>query len=48
MGVVLNKRDLAFTDPTPDGRNFAAAYTETPSFLVYKHQGSRVSSQNSR
>ncbi len=36
LGMVIRKGDLAFTDPTPDGRTLAASYGETPNFLVYK------------
>ncbi|XP_031959169.1 N-acetyltransferase ESCO2 isoform X2 [Corvus moneduloides] len=35
FGTVLNSRDLAFSDPTPDGRAFAARYCGRPDFLVY-------------
>ncbi|KFM76928.1 N-acetyltransferase ESCO1, partial [Stegodyphus mimosarum] len=35
-GYVVGIRELAFTDPSPDGREFAAAYTGTDNFLVYK------------
>ena len=45
MGSVLEEKHLAFTDPTPDGRNFAAKYTGTPSFLVYKHSSKSLSLQ---
>ena len=37
MGYLLDKCEIAFSDPTPDGKNFAAMYTDNPSFLVYKH-----------
>ncbi|KAM7062067.1 N-acetyltransferase ESCO2 [Acridotheres tristis] len=35
FGAVLNSRDLAFSDPTPDGRGFAARYCGRADFLVY-------------
>ncbi|NXS38510.1 ESCO2 acetyltransferase, partial [Pomatostomus ruficeps] len=35
FGAVLNSRDLAFSDPTPDGRAFAARYCGRNDFLVY-------------
>ncbi|GFV45505.1 n-acetyltransferase ESCO1 [Trichonephila clavipes] len=35
-GHVVELHELAFTDPSPDGREFAAAYTGTDNFLVYK------------
>ena len=36
LGYPLKKEELAFSDPTPDGRSFATSYTNTPCFLVYK------------
>ncbi|KAL8598962.1 hypothetical protein ACOMHN_006772 [Nucella lapillus] len=36
-GFVIPKSQLAFSDPTSDGRMFAAKYTGTPYFLVYKY-----------
>ncbi|CAH1774868.1 unnamed protein product [Owenia fusiformis] len=33
----LSKKELAFSDPTNDGKMFAMKYTETPEFLVYKY-----------
>jgi len=38
-GSPLTKEDLAFSDPTPDGRLFAARYSETQTFLVYNFVG---------
>ncbi|GBN90797.1 N-acetyltransferase ESCO1, partial [Araneus ventricosus] len=35
-GYVVDLHELAFTDPTVDGRDFAASYTGTDNFLVYK------------
>lgn len=37
FGTVLSPDDVAFSDPTPDGKNFATKYTGTPRFLVYKY-----------
>nr|XP_032815273.1 actin cytoskeleton-regulatory complex protein PAN1-like [Petromyzon marinus] len=34
-GVYLSKNELAFSDPTPDGKLFAMRYCQTPRFLVY-------------
>ncbi|RXM32198.1 N-acetyltransferase ESCO2 [Acipenser ruthenus] len=34
-GCHLTKEEIAFTDPTPDGKLFASNYCETPAFLVY-------------
>ncbi|XP_023780122.1 N-acetyltransferase ESCO2, partial [Cyanistes caeruleus] len=34
FGAVLDSQDLAFSDPTPDGRSLAAAYCNRPDFLV--------------
>ncbi|KAM6406755.1 N-acetyltransferase ESCO2 [Pluvialis apricaria] len=34
-GCYLSTRDIAFSDPTPDGKLFATKYCQTPSFLVY-------------
>jgi len=36
LGYPLNCSEIAFSDPTPDGKAFATRYTSTPSFLVYK------------
>ncbi|KAG8182199.1 hypothetical protein JTE90_004137 [Oedothorax gibbosus] len=35
-GHVVDCKEMAFTDPSLDGRVFAAAYTGTDNFLVYK------------
>ncbi|XP_062506239.1 N-acetyltransferase ESCO2-like [Corticium candelabrum] len=37
-GMFLHKDQLAFSDPTSDGRAFATKYFSTPSFLVYRKQ----------
>ncbi|NXL01955.1 ESCO2 acetyltransferase, partial [Mesembrinibis cayennensis] len=34
-GAHLSTDELAFSDPTPDGKLFATRYCQTPSFLVY-------------
>ncbi|XP_066560641.1 N-acetyltransferase ESCO2 [Amia ocellicauda] len=34
-GCFLNKDDIAFSDPTPDGKLFATKYCGTPAFMVY-------------
>ncbi|XP_010153616.1 PREDICTED: N-acetyltransferase ESCO2, partial [Eurypyga helias] len=34
-GCYLSTEELAFSDPTPDGKLFASKYCQTPSFLVY-------------
>ncbi|XP_061668239.1 N-acetyltransferase ESCO2 [Syngnathoides biaculeatus] len=34
-GSHLTKEEIAFSDPTPDGKQFATAYCGTPAFLVY-------------
>ncbi|KAM8846614.1 N-acetyltransferase ESCO2 isoform 4-T6 [Synchiropus picturatus] len=34
-GSHLSTRELAFSDPTPDGKRLATAYCATPTFLVY-------------
>ncbi|XP_014818270.1 PREDICTED: N-acetyltransferase ESCO2 [Calidris pugnax] len=34
-GCVLSTQEIAFSDPTPDGKLFATTYCQTPSFLVY-------------
>ncbi|NWQ87074.1 ESCO2 acetyltransferase, partial [Burhinus bistriatus] len=34
-GCYLNTDEIAFSDPTPDGKLFATKYCQTPSFLVY-------------
>uniref|UniRef100_A0A8C5U8Q1 N-acetyltransferase ESCO acetyl-transferase domain-containing protein n=1 Tax=Malurus cyaneus samueli TaxID=2593467 RepID=A0A8C5U8Q1_9PASS len=48
FGTVLDSRDLAFSDPTPDGRAFASRYCGVPNFLVYNflHNGSGSSGSN--
>ncbi|KAJ6661155.1 hypothetical protein lerEdw1_015291 [Lerista edwardsae] len=35
FGSYLNTDEIAFSDPTPDGKLFATKYCETPNFLVY-------------
>ncbi|GIY74012.1 n-acetyltransferase ESCO1 [Caerostris extrusa] len=35
-GHIVDLKELAFTDPSPEGRDFAAFYTGTDYFLVYK------------
>ena len=37
-GSIMTMNDIAFSDPTPDGKGFATGYTGTPSFLVYKYK----------
>ena len=34
-GTIVEKNQVAFTDPTPDGRRLAAKYVEREDFLVY-------------
>ncbi|CAN9507495.1 unnamed protein product [Ophioblennius macclurei] len=34
-GSHLAKEEIAFSDPTPDGKQFATKYCDTPAFLVY-------------
>ncbi|KAM4521526.1 N-acetyltransferase ESCO2 [Odontesthes bonariensis] len=34
-GSHLTKEEIAFSDPTPDGKLFATKYCSTPAFLVY-------------
>lgn len=34
-GSHLSKEEIAFSDPTPDGKLFATKYFNTPAFLVY-------------
>ncbi|XP_049613538.1 N-acetyltransferase ESCO2 [Syngnathus scovelli] len=34
-GCLLTKDEIAFSDPTPDGKQFATTYCGTPTFLVY-------------
>ncbi|KAL3868311.1 hypothetical protein ACJMK2_041132 [Sinanodonta woodiana] len=36
-GIEIKKELMAFSDPTPDGRQLATRYTGTPAFLVYKY-----------
>ncbi|XP_064606237.1 N-acetyltransferase ESCO2-like [Liolophura sinensis] len=38
-GVIISKDMMAFSDPTPDGRQLGARYTGKESFLVYKYLG---------
>ncbi|KAG9347528.1 hypothetical protein JZ751_005096 [Albula glossodonta] len=38
-GSHLTKEEIAFSDPTPDGKLFATKYCETPTFLVYNFIG---------
>lgn len=35
FGGHLTKEEVAFSDPTPDGKQFATRYCGTPAFLVY-------------
>uniref|UniRef100_A0A4W5R4V1 Establishment of sister chromatid cohesion N-acetyltransferase 2 n=1 Tax=Hucho hucho TaxID=62062 RepID=A0A4W5R4V1_9TELE len=35
----LTKEEIAFSDPTPDGKLFATKYCETPAFMVYNFIG---------
>ncbi|XP_029965965.1 N-acetyltransferase ESCO2 [Salarias fasciatus] len=35
FGSHLTKEEIAFSDPTPDGKQFATKYCDTPAFLVY-------------
>lgn len=34
-GSVISKDQIAFSDPTPSGKAFAASYCGTENFLVY-------------
>ncbi|XP_054910112.1 N-acetyltransferase ESCO2 isoform X2 [Poeciliopsis prolifica] len=34
-GSCLTKEEIAFSDPTPDGKLFATKYCNTPTFLIY-------------
>uniref|UniRef100_A0A672UD52 N-acetyltransferase ESCO acetyl-transferase domain-containing protein n=1 Tax=Strigops habroptila TaxID=2489341 RepID=A0A672UD52_STRHB len=34
-GCYLSTEEIAFSDPTPDGKLFATKYCRTPNFLVY-------------
>jgi len=36
FGCTIAKVKMAFSDPTDDGRHFAASYCGTPNFLVYR------------
>jgi hypothetical protein len=36
-GILIPKSKVAFSDPTPDGRRFAAEYMGINNFLVYKY-----------
>ncbi|KAJ8396189.1 hypothetical protein AAFF_G00020560 [Aldrovandia affinis] len=38
-GSHLTKEEIAFSDPTPDGKLFAMKYCETPTFLIYNFIG---------
>ncbi|XP_034169717.2 N-acetyltransferase ESCO2 [Pangasianodon hypophthalmus] len=38
-GSPLTKEEIAFSDPTPDGKLFATKYCGTPAFLVYNFIG---------
>uniref|UniRef100_A0A3P8Z6U0 Establishment of sister chromatid cohesion N-acetyltransferase 2 n=1 Tax=Esox lucius TaxID=8010 RepID=A0A3P8Z6U0_ESOLU len=38
-GSHLTKEEIAFSDPTPDGKLFATKYCETPAFMVYNFIG---------
>uniref|UniRef100_A0A8C7V958 Establishment of sister chromatid cohesion N-acetyltransferase 2 n=1 Tax=Oncorhynchus mykiss TaxID=8022 RepID=A0A8C7V958_ONCMY len=38
-GGHLTKEEIAFSDPTPDGKLFATKYCETPAFMVYNFIG---------
>lgn len=35
FGSYLTKEEIAFSDPTPDGKLFATKYCNTPTFLIY-------------
>ncbi|XP_043921311.1 N-acetyltransferase ESCO1 [Protopterus annectens] len=35
FGSYLGKEEIAFSDPTPDGKSFATWYCGTPQFMVY-------------
>ncbi|NWS63451.1 ESCO2 acetyltransferase, partial [Chunga burmeisteri] len=35
FGCYLSTKEIAFSDPTPDGKLFAMKYCQTPNFLVY-------------
>ncbi|KAM5264064.1 N-acetyltransferase ESCO2 [Ctenodactylus gundi] len=37
FGCFLSTNEIAFSDPTPDGKLFATKYCNTPNFLVYNH-----------
>ncbi|KAL0967432.1 hypothetical protein UPYG_G00252160 [Umbra pygmaea] len=39
FGSCLTKEEIAFSDPTPDGKLFATKYCETPAFMVYNFIG---------
>ncbi|KAL2082471.1 hypothetical protein ACEWY4_022289 [Coilia grayii] len=39
FGSHLTKEEIAFSDPTPDGKLFATNYCRTPAFLVYNFIG---------
>ncbi|XP_067098445.1 N-acetyltransferase ESCO2 [Osmerus mordax] len=38
-GSPLTKEEIAFSDPTPDGKLFATRYCNTPTFFVYNFVG---------
>merc|ERR1711881_644630 len=37
LGLELGVNQVAFSDPTPDGRAFASKYFKTEEFLVYNY-----------
>ncbi|XP_006884989.1 PREDICTED: N-acetyltransferase ESCO2 [Elephantulus edwardii] len=39
FGCFLSTDEIAFSDPTPDGKLFATKYCNTPNFLVYNFNG---------
>nr|XP_020028780.1 N-acetyltransferase ESCO2 [Castor canadensis] len=39
FGCFLSTNEIAFSDPTPDGKLFATKYCNTPNFLVYNYNG---------
>lgn len=44
-GSYLSKDEIAFSDPTPDGKLFATKYFGTSQFLVYNFVSGTSSSQ---
>ncbi|KAG8009552.1 N-acetyltransferase ESCO1 [Nibea albiflora] len=44
-GSYLSKDEIAFSDPTPDGKLFATQYFGTSQFLVYNFVSGTRSSQ---